>query len=671
MNREEPASYRTKQKSDLKIRKVPKKNQISMLFIGQPNVGKSSLLNALVGTKIEVSNFPGTSVEIIEAKKTFRVLDEAQEVHQIEYKFIDTPGIYSISDRSAEETLTKKAILSENNDVVISIADGTALERSLYFTLQVLESGKENVVLGVNFVEDAHIKGIIIDKPKLSKILSIPVVPFNPMTKNVEKLIVAATEKIEQSSSKGFTVTYDDHIEDLITSISEIVKTELRPRFVALRILEDDPDFLSLLNSEQKQYIEEKKKEIIHEHPNVKEDIAKTRYGTAAFIAEQVTHIVRVGKSFVDKTPFMDQLLLHRVVGPLLTLTFFAGLFYVLLVIGGEIEGIFITIGDFILDLIPKGELVVGTFSILDLFREGLAGCFAGVAIALPYVLLFYLILGLTEDIGLLPRFVVNIHKLFEYFGLPSKGFISMILGLGCTVPAYSSTRIITCRSDRFKVACLFAFIPCSSRIGIIMGIVGFYGNFLLALAVLTTNLVGMIVWAFLVKTFSKDSIEPMLIELPSFRKPILKYVFSKSWIRMEEFVKVVIPLLAVGGIVYSFFDQLGVTTLLITPFTPIMSLLFNLPGETIVPLVFGFVQKDLTGAMLISVFGNTTGQLPLTDLQLYTFAIIATIGIPCIIALGVAIKEFGLKDSLIMFLSLLGYGIIIACVVWRVVLLF
>lgn len=670
MNKEKPDFSQQKQKFDFKVSKVLKKNNVSILFIGQPNVGKSSLLNALVGTKIEVSNFPGTSVEITQAKKTFKVLDDNQEVQNIEYIFKDTPGIYSISDRSAEETLTKKEILSEDNDVVIIIADGTALDRSLYFTLQVLESGKKNVILGINFVEDAYKKGIIIDRMKLSKILGIPVIPFNPTTKNVEKLIVAATENVEKPSQEVFTSTYDDHIEELIIFVSETIKGEQRSKFIALRILEDDSDFLEFLNSEQKHLVNEKKKEIIHEHPNIKEDIAKTRYGTAAFIAEQVTDIIKVGKPYEDNISLMDKILLHRFLGPLFTLIFFVGLFYVLLIIGGEIEGIFIKIGESIVEEIPETGLSIGSINTVGLFREGLTGCFAGVAIALPYVLLFYLILGFAEDIGLLPRFVVNIQKLFEYFKLPSKGFISMILGLGCTVPAYSSTRIMNRRSDRLKVAMLFAFIPCSSRIGIIMGIIGFYGNILLVLAVFTTNLLGMIIWTFLINLTIKDQIEPMLIELPPYRKPIIKNVFSKSWIRMEDFVKVVVPLLAIGGIFYSLFDQLGITTLLIAPFIPIMSALFNLPGETIVPLVFGFIQKDMTGAMLLSALENSGGISQLTNLQLYTFGVISTIGVPCIIALGMSVKEFGLKNSLIMFLALLVYGIIIASFVWRIVLM-
>lgn len=656
-----------KKKVDFRIDTAPKKNEIRLMFIGQPNVGKSSLLNALVGNKIVVSNYPGTSIEIIEARKEMNLYVKNQEtIQEIMYYFKDTPGIYSISDRSAEETITKKSIIENDYDLIIMIADATALERSLYFTLQVMESG-QNVILGLNFNEDALKKGISINTKKLSKILSIPVVKFNPMTKNVEDLIVAATIKVKNPSKKCFKVKYNDHIEELIEFISQSVEINLPRRFVSLRILEEDPDFIDILPNDQKRILDEKKKAITIDHQNIKEDISKERYGTSAYISEQVSHIVKLEKIDSFKKPITDKVLLHKIWGPIFTLLFFIGIFFVLLVVGGYIEDLLINIGDFILELIPTGVWDVGGFSYLDLLREGLAGAFAGIAIALPYVLLFYLILGFTEDIGLLPRFIVNIQKLFDYFRLPSKGFISMILGIGCSVPAYSSTRIINSKSDRIKIAFLFAFIPCSSRIGIIMGVVGFYGGVLLALMVFGTILIAMLIWTFIIKWIMKIPPEPMIIELPPYRRPIINNVFSKSWLRMKGFIKIVIPLLIAGGIIYSLLDQLGVTDYFIAPFSPILRFLFNLPGETIIPLLFGFVQKDLTGAMLISVLGKESGQLSLTLLQLYTFGVAACIGVPCIIALGMMFKEYGLKDSLFVFFSVLLYGILITSLSWRI----
>ena len=182
---------------------------LKILLIGQPNVGKSSLLNALVGPRVTVSNYPGTTVEITKAKKSF---------DKTRIEFVDTPGIYSISDRSEEEKVTEKALFEEKADGVIVIADTTSLERSLYIALQVLEA-QIPTVLALNFLEDAEKKGIRIDYEKLKGFLNIPIIPINPLTKKgIDKLVDKVT-RIKRIPKIVFTVEYDDHIEKTIDKI--------------------------------------------------------------------------------------------------------------------------------------------------------------------------------------------------------------------------------------------------------------------------------------------------------------------------------------------------------------------------------------------------------------------------------------------------------------------
>jgi ferrous iron transport protein B len=650
---------------------IPQLDEIKVLFVGQPNVGKSSLLNALVGPKIEVSNYPGTSVEMTSAAK-FLPLEVTTDgiVEKVKFVFTDTPGIYSLSDHSPEETITKKTLISTDYDVIVLILDATNLERGLYFALQTLDLGKK-MLIGLNFVEISQKKGINIDIEKLEKILGADVVPFNPITGNIHDLVASITAHAieDRKQIDSFGTIYDDHIEELIDNISERIIVDCNERFASLRILEEDDDFLSLLSTDQLALITKDIEYASTKKISIKEEISKTRFNTATYIAEQVTELKKPKKEKSDK-PFFDRVLLHRVWGPVSTLLFFAGIFFVLLYLGGFIEEGLITLGDLLIDFIPEDRWLVGSFSFLNLIREGLLGVTAGVAIALPYVFLFYIILGITEDIGLLPRFVLNIAKFFEFLGLPSRGFIPMILNIGCTVPAISSTRIIKRNSDRIKVAFMFAFIPCSSRIAIILGVVGSQGGMLVALAVVGTLIIGLLIWALLVKLFWKSKPEPLLIELPSYKRPLLKNVFAKSWIRMKDFITVVIPLLALGGIVFSILDQLSVTSFFIAPFEPITQFLFGLPGVTIIPILFGFIQKDLTGSMLYLGL-QTAGVAALTNLQLYTFGLVTCIGIPCIIALGMVFKEFKFKKTLAIFAPPAIYGLIIASTVWRIVSLF
>lgn len=626
--------------------------KFKILLIGQPNVGKSSLLNALVGPKVVVSNYPGTTVEITKAEKVF---DDKK------VEFVDTPGIYSISDRSREEKVTEKALFEEEVDRAIVIADASSLERSLYLVLQILEA-EIPVVIALNFVEEAQKKGIKIDSKNLEKTLNIPVIPINPLTrKGISDLIDSLLRAEEEA--EVFRVEYDDHVEKAINEISSRIKeTSIPKRFIAIRVLEGDEDFYGYLENER---IIEEVKGSLTEHPRVAEDISITRYGTASFIAEKVTQIASLEAEREGIRERIDNVLLHNILGPFTTGLFLLAIFGILLYLGNLMQ-------DFLMGLTQSLLLSFGAAEhsvIVMILVQGITGVAAGVSIALPYVFLFYSFMGLLEDIGLLSRFIVNAERFLRKLGLPGKAFIPLALGLGCTVPAVRATRVLMSEKEQFRTASFFAFVPCSSRIAIIMGIVGFYGGIRLSLYVLTTSLVAGLVWAFVIKKVVHIKRERLLLELPPFRRPLIKNVFAKSWIRMQDFVYIVIPLLALGGIAYGILDTLRLTEVMVKPLAPITAWL-GLPKENVIPLTFGFLQKDLTGAMLLSVLGSEI-RSTLTALQIYTFGVAATIGIPCVIALGMLITEFGFKRALFLVGISIGYGILFAGLAWRIVSFF
>jgi len=201
------------------------------------------------------------------------------------------------------------------------------------------------------------------------------------------------------------------------------------------------------------------------------------------------------------------------------------------------------------------------------------------------------------------------------------------------------------------------------------MGVVGFYGGVTLSFSVLATSLVAGLIWILVIQKVIHVKSEHLLLELPPYRKPLIKNVLAKSWIRMKDFVYIVIPLLALGGVTYGVLDILGLTEVLVKPFSPISAWL-GLPDVTIIPLIFGFLQKDLTGAMLLSVLGSEVSSA-LTTVQIYTFGVAATIGIPCIIAFGMLSKEFGFKRAILLVVTSIGYGILFAGLAWRAILFF
>ncbi len=623
-----------------------------VLLIGQPNVGKSSLLNALVGSRVIVSDYPGTTVEVTRADKVYS---------DTRIAFLDTPGLYSISDRSEEEKLTERALFEERSDSVILVVDASALERSLYLALQILEAGKP-MVIALNFVEEAAAKGITVDPERLEGILGVPVVPINPLKKTGIDRLLDALVRLETPAP--FEVRYDDHIEQAIDLLSSrIAESPLPRRFVAIRILEMDSDFYPYLEADAA--IDEAHERLL-DHPRVEEDISITRYGTASFIAEKVTQILHVERR--EKVPLQerfDSFFFHRITGTLATWAILLGIFALLLYLGSAMQDLLLGATERLLEpLASSGGSIVSTILI-----QAASGVAAGVSIALPYVFLFYFILGFLEDVGLLTRLIVTMEGFLKRLGLPGKAFIPLALGLGCTVPAVRATRVLSSEKSKRYTASLFVFVPCSSRIAIIMGVVGYYGSKALAFYVLATSFLAASVWALCVRRLLRTRGDPLLLQLPPYRRPIIGNILTKSWIRMRDFVYIVIPLLAVGGILYAILERFDMTWTLVRPFAPITAWL-GLPEKTIVPLIFGFLQKDLSGAMLVSVLGS---DLPsqLTSLQIYTFGVAATIGVPCIIALGMFIKELGYRSALLLLVGSAAYGLVVAGLAQRIASLF
>jgi ferrous iron transport protein B len=234
------------------------------------------LFNALAGYKAVTSNYPGTTVEAMEARTSL----DGEKV-----RLVDTPGIYSMSDATIEERVTKRILLETEPDVIINILDTTGLEKALYFTLQLLEASLP-VVATLNFVEEARKRGIDVSADQLAALLGIPVFSINPLRKTgIGQLAHAA---LTAPTGHGFTVTYDDHIEQAIKMVEGALPDDLpfSKRFVALRVLEGDEYLAGHLHNQR---ILEQVATQIPEHPNLQEDIAVNRHGVAAYIARLVT----------------------------------------------------------------------------------------------------------------------------------------------------------------------------------------------------------------------------------------------------------------------------------------------------------------------------------------------------------------------------------------------
>ncbi len=627
----------------------------TILLVGQPNSGKSTLFNALAGYRAVTSNYPGTTVEALEAKIT---------LHGDHVRVVDTPGIYSLSDATIEEQVTKKILLETKPDMIIDLLDATSLEKGLYFTLQLLEASLP-VVNALNFVEEARKRGIEVASDQLAGLLGIPVFAINPIRKTgidqlVRKMLTVAT-------GHGFTVTYDDHIERAIEIVESSLPHDLpfSRRFFALRILEGDEDLTSYLHN---QNVLEQVTAEIPEHPNLRKDIAINRHGVGAYIARLATTFTkREERSGWQEG--LDQILLNPTWGIIVTLTFFLVMFAGLLFLGGLVQDFLSSfIEGFILPWIHR--LSTGMPGHVGMMLENaVVGTSAGIAIAIPYVFLFYFFLGLLEDLGVLPRFILMMDRLLRRLNLPGQAIIPMLLGMGCTVPATTATRILESRADRVRVIALFTVIPCSSRTAIILGVVGHFAGIVPALGIYAIALLLMIGIGLI---FRKTSLSPspLLLELPPYRRPVLRGVILKSWLRMREFVYVVIPLLIIGGASYGLLKWLGLEGALFEQLRFLTVGWLHLPKEAITPLVYGFLQKDLTPAMLSSVFGTTDLSSVMTPIQLFTFGMVSTFQVPCVVAFGMIAKELGWRWAVMLTIATLVSGLVLSGLVLRIILL-
>ena len=620
-----------------------------VLLVGQPNVGKSSMLNVLTGAHVDVSNYPGTTVEIGKARGTF---------NGIEYEFIDTPGIYNLYPSSLEEEVTERALLELDYDFVVVVIDATAVERGLVFLLSVMELGVP-IIIAFNFWEEAREKGIVIDYEGLEEELGVPVVRVNPLKLSGVRELVS---KLNSPRRPRFKVKYDDHIEEAITVAGDCIpaNSKLDRRGLAVRLIEGDPLVWELYGCMEAKRAREGLVRIGHDPYR---DIEVTRSGMALELAKRYVKVVKRPKTPISK---LDELFTEKpAVGALAGFLVITGLVILTVYIGGAFVSLLSeliggAVSDAICDLESRGLLGM-------MLAKTVAGLYGQYVSALSYVFAFYLALIMLEEAGLLARIMVWMYLASKKLGLQPKAFIPALLGLGCSVPAITSTRILPTRRQRVAITAMLAFIPCSSRATVVFGIAGRTAGALAALFIYLQGFALALIAAWLVSRIIKAYEDAVMIEdIPLIRRPNLHVVLEKAWARLREFVLVVTPLVALGAIVYATLAYYRLDTALIGPLKPIAALL-DLPPPLLIPLVYGFVQKDLVISMVMAVLGTTDPGAILSVKQAMVFTMASVYQVPCVIAFATMIRELGIKRALIMLISLDAMGLLISLLYARI----
>jgi len=613
------------------------------LLLDQPNVGKSTILNALTGAGVHTSNYSGTTVEVTRAKAL---------IDNVEYEFIDTPGIYNLFPSSMEEEVTERVLIEEEYEAVVVVADATAIERSLVFILSVLELGVP-AVIAVNFWEEAEKKGISINYRGLESELGVPVVRVNPLRKGgLNELI----KRLKEARPLKLKITYDDHIEEAIAEAIKCVRTpkKLCRRGIAVRLIEGDPIFCRLYSCE---HAEEARRKLIKAGHHPYKDVEVSRAGYAMELSRK--HVV-IHPTLIPGLSRLDKLLItNPPLGLLASLLSISALILVTIVAGNVlIDLINADFGPFIDSLTSALSTqgfagIMGSMSIKALYGQYVA--------AFPYVFIFYLFLVLLEDSGLLARIMIWLHAFTKKIGLHSKGVIPVLLGLGCSVPATIGTRVLPGRKQKIVAISMLAFIPCSSRASIVFGVAGRVLGPQYSLAIYLLGFTLAILVGYAISKALRAGEEAILIEdIPPMRVPKAKTVLSKTWLRLKAFIIVVTPLVIVGALIYAAAGYAHLDTAVITSLAPIASVL-KLPPGTLIPLAYGFLQKDLVISMLATVLGTVNFGNVLTPHQIMTFTIASTYQVPCIIALGAMIRELGFKKAILLWILLDLIGLTVA----------
>ncbi|MEM1580974.1 MAG: ferrous iron transport protein B [Candidatus Bathyarchaeia archaeon] len=635
--------------------------KIKIALAGNANVGKSVIFNYLTGLHQHIGNWPGKTVERAEGTLHFKgyTID-----------IIDLPGIYSLSTYSLEEVISREYIITEKPDVVINVIDASVLERNLFFTLQLIEL-EAPIIIALNQIDMAEKKGIKINYKRLEEILGSPVIPTVAVRgKGIHELLNKAIEVVEEGAPKPAKIRYGDEIEDKIHRLEEfLVGVNLRypARWVAIKLLEGDEQVEREVMRIKPEAIELTKRlaeeiERIHGHacPTV---ITSERYEVAGRIAREVQRFLPNIKPSISER--MHDITTHKIAGYMVMFLVVLGIFQTVFGFGSFFSQL---LNDMLHTYEPLFESILGTGPLKEIIWGGLMeGIIANITIALPYIIPFYLILYILEDSGYLARIAFLMDALMHKIGLHGKAFIPIMLSYGCNVPACLGCRIMETERERLLAGFVVTLIPCAARTVVIIGLVGVFLGIQWALALYAINLAVIFFLGRLAFKTVPGEPTALIMEMPDYRFPHLKTVIKQTSFRLEEFLKISFPLIIISGLLIKTAEILGFLKLISYVLSPITVSWLGLPEIVGVTLIFGVLRKELTLVLLATLLGTTNFQAALTQLQMFIFALVVMLYVPCIATIAACIKEFGWKKAAVITVVEIVFAILIGGLIYRV----
>lgn len=563
----------------------------TIFLVGNPNVGKSVVFSRLTGVHVISSNYPGTTIEI--SRSALILGTEKIEV-------VDLPGSYSLESTSKAEEVACAVLRQHPKEelLVFNIIDATNLERNLFLTLQLLEAGYP-LIICLNMCDDASHRGVIIDHARLEALLGVPVIPTCAVTgKGIKQLV----ERMGEAKAA-----------------SHAPRTH-QERWVAIgKIIEEV-------------------QQLAHRHHTWREVLEDASVRPLSGLA--IAGVVVLGAFKLVR--MIGEGLINTIADPV-----FSRLYQPLLEELSRMLG-----GKGLLHHLLIGELINGKID----FRQSLGvlttAPYIEFAMVLPYVVAFYFILSLLEDIGYLPRLAILLDNLLHRLGLHGYAIIPVLLGFGCNVPGILATRVLESKRERFIAATLISIgVPCVPLQAMIFGLLGRYSGIYVAgvyLVLFSLILFLGIVLNRILKGYSPE----FMLEIPPYRLPPVNVLLQKLYARIKGFLIEALPAVLAGVLVINLLLYLRVFDTLTAMAAPVVQGVFGLPREAVVALVVGFLRKDVAVGMLVP--------LALSAKQFFIAATLLAISFPCVATFVVLFKELGLKDLLKSTMIMIGISLVV-----------
>ena len=654
---------------------------IKIALAGNPNCGKTTMFNALTGANQYVGNWPGVTVEKKEGKlKGKRGKGEDVIV-------TDLPGIYSMSPYTLEEVVSRDYVLKENPDVIIDLVDATNIERNLYLTTQLVETGVP-VVIALNMADLLEKRGIKIDVKRLSMLLDCPIVETSALKgEGLDKLIDEAIKTAKKSSVDLPKEVFSKEMEAAIADVKDVLPesiTEDKKRWYAIKFLENDEKVKESikLSASAQSTVDSKRQAIEKKHDDDMESIVTDERYT--FIQKIVNTTVKKGKDKLTVSDKIDRIVTNRILG----IPIFIAIMWLVYYVSVTTVGTFVTdwtndvfvvaIQDFasnILGSIGAGDMVMG------LVVDGIIGGLGAVLGFVPQMAILFLFLSILEDCGYMVRIAFVMDRVFRHFGLSGKSFIPLLISSGCGIPGIMASKTIEQDNDRRLTIMTATFIPCGAKLpvialmgGVIAGeTAGYAESSFIAPLMYFIGIVAVLVAAIILKKTKPFSGKPapFVMELPQYHIPQAKTVLLHVWERLKGFIIKAGTILFLACVVMWFLGGFGFTDggfgMVEDSADSLMAAVGGVIAPIFAPLGFGewqpvaasisgFTAKEAivsTMGVLANVAGDTEDAVNVaagvaswfpTGIAAFSFLMFNLLDSPCLAAIATMAKEMNDK---------------------------